>query len=192
MDFKLRTAMLVGLLAATTASFADDNAKKAEDPRVDRPFKFTIGFHVPTINQNDNDASSDTGFTGSVGWSFIRTQQAGFELEARYTAYKLKFLGDRETISMGTFFLNGYGRFGQTTRDGSMTWTPCFFAGGGIGVGTGRATIQGVEFGKKGGSLVWQAFLGYEFTEHVFAQVRYQGGQEDIHRGWGLEIGFRF
>lgn len=188
MDFRLRSACLVGILAAATVVFAD-GPKQQEDPRVDRQFRFTIGFHAPTF---DNVASSDTGFTGSVGWSFIRTQQAGFELEARYTAYKLKFFGDQETLSMGTFFLNGYGRFGMTTRDGSMTWTPAFFAGVGVGFGTGRVTVGGLDFGKKGGSVVWQAFAGYEFTERVFAQVRYQGGEEDVFRGWGLEIGFRF
>lgn len=189
MDFSMRSAFLVGFLAASTAVFAD-GTKKAEDPRVDRPFKFTIGFFAPTWN--DDDASRDTGFTGSVGWSFIRTQQAGFELEARYTAYKIKMFGDRETFSSGTFFLNGYGRFGMTTRDGTMAWSPAFFAGVGGGVGTGRVTVGGVDFGKRNGAFVWQAFVGYEFTEHVFAQIRYQGGQEDVHRGWGVEIGFRF
>ena len=141
------------------------------------PFFVSIGGYFPTFT--GDGTSNSVGAELAFGYRFP-TDNLDFRISGRGQQFNISDnSGNQATINVSELSFDALFRFQQ------------FYVGPGISFGSVTGTTQGFTFSGTS-ETVFSLTAGYDFTQRIFGEVRWQTANTDAYKGISANIGFRF
>ena len=141
------------------------------------PFFVSIGAYFPTFT--GDGTSNNPGAELAFGYRFA-TDNFDFRISGRGQEYNITdSFGNQSTIDVSMLSFDALFRAQQ------------FYGGPGISFGSVTGTTQGFTFSGQN-ETVFSLTAGYDISQRVFVEARWQTADVDAYKGWSINVGLHF